>query len=131
MTDPGYARRVRDQMEKGSLDWDVGELMKVGRHFRISGFRIVVGRNQEDNSKLEGFVKKGFWRMEVLGHPGPVTLVEKGAAEKVLEAAAELTVKYSDAPGENPEEVEVRKGRSRKVLLARGLQEKEARKLMV
>ncbi len=43
-------------------DYDIQDLhlLKIGRHFRLNpGLKIVLGRNQEENEKIEGFAKAG------------------------------------------------------------------------
>jgi tRNA-specific 2-thiouridylase len=128
LTDPEYARRLRGFLrESGSISWDEAELLRYGRHFMFEGVRIVVGRNEEDNRALEGLARRmGMAEIEVVGHPGPLTVILSGGrpVRGVLEAAARLTVRYSDAPGRRPAGVEIRKGGKRRVLEARAIQKK-------
>jgi len=123
LTDPEYARRLRGFLREGrGITWGEGELLRYGRHFGFEGSRIVVGRNEEDNGILLGLAKKmGLAMIEVVGHPGPLTVIlSRGRLRKgVVEAAAGLTVRYSDAPGRGLVRVEVKKGRTRRVVEAR------------
>lgn len=120
LTDPEYARRLREHLEtKGSVTWNEAELLKHGRHFRLGKARVVVGRHKADNEAILGLAKKmKLARLEVTGHPGPLTVVvPRGRLEKgVAEAAARLTVRYSDAPAGRPVRVEIRQGRTRRFL---------------
>jgi tRNA-specific 2-thiouridylase len=119
LTDPEYARRIKEHISvEGRISWDEGELLKHGRHFRVSGVRVVVGRNEEDNESLLELGKRMILpHLEVGGHPGPLTLiVSRRPSVEVVEAAAGLTVRYSDAPGRA--RVEIRKGRSVKTVEA-------------
>jgi len=55
LTDKGFSSRLRDLLEaiENPTPEDL-ELLRVGRHFRLRpGLKIVVGRNQEENRRLE------------------------------------------------------------------------------
>jgi tRNA U34 2-thiouridine synthase MnmA/TrmU len=108
LTDPGFARRMRDLVQH-SPDFGLNDvnLLKVGRHFRLSPHtKAVVGRNEDENQRIVVLARFDDLLLEVAGWPSPVTLLrgEVGAAEIPLAAA--ITVRYSDAPGP----VEVRFG---------------------
>ena len=98
LTDPEFATRLRDYLKvEGMPKIEDILLLKLGRHFRVGSTRIVVGRNEGENNVLEGLSRRGGTRMEVEGYNGPVTLVV-GDGEEAIRKAAELTVRYSDAP---------------------------------
>jgi tRNA-uridine 2-sulfurtransferase len=120
LTDPEYSRRLREQLEEeGSLSWETGELLKLGRHFRFNGIKIVVGRNREDNKSLEDVAgRMGLPVMEAVGVPGPVTVVvSKRPGKEVIGKAAGLTARYSDAR-KGPVEVEVRASGKKRAMKA-------------
>jgi len=121
------------------------ELLKLGRHFRYGGGRspksrktgnssiIVVGRNEKENGMLTALAKRIRPRpaaMSVIGHMGPVTLV-LGGSRPAMQAAARLTVRYSDAPARKAAKVEITKGKKKSVLSARALPKREIEKLRV
>lgn len=99
LTDPRFADRLREFLKhNGHLRVDNIYLLRIGRHFRFDGYKIVVGRNEEENQRLQaiaGTKKRPY--LEVVEHMGPITLLESGCPEKVVEKAAEITVRYSDA----------------------------------
>jgi tRNA-specific 2-thiouridylase len=132
LTDPGFANRLRDFLgHSGTLSWDDIELLKLGRHFRLGKEKIIVGRRHEENLSLKKLAQKQKlpW-MEVRGHMGPVTLVH-GKSKKLMEKAASLTVRYSDAPAGTKAKIDIFTGKSRKILEARAISEQEAEKLRV
>jgi tRNA-specific 2-thiouridylase len=133
LTDPEYSRRLREHLKsEGSITWKGGELLKLGRHFRLGKAKIVVGRNEKENSALMGLARgMRLARLEVAGIPGPLTVVSGRPSARVLDAAARLTVRYSDAPDGRPAGVEVRSGRSRRYVMARAMPKKEVAGLMV
>ena len=85
------------------------ELLKVGRHFRIAyGIKAIVGRNKTENQRLLQMAERSQdVIIYVSGFKGPLTLVPRGvkADRNHLITAAQICVRYSDAPPS--EEVEV------------------------
>jgi len=102
LTDPGFAHRLRTFMQhKNPTPADV-ELLKVGRHFRLPGGTwIVVGRHEQDNTRLEALAEPGDVRLEPAGIPGPTTIVRGPADDEAVAQAAAITLRYTKAlPGE-------------------------------
>ena len=74
-------------------------LLKLGRHFRVDGSTVVVGRNKEENQRLLSIARRERKPyLEVIDYMSPITLLEGENNEKIIEKAAEITVRYSDAP---------------------------------
>jgi tRNA-specific 2-thiouridylase len=107
LTDPGFARRMRDLVRhKENFDLNDVNLLKVGRHFRLSPeAKAVVGRNQEENHRILALAKEGDILFEVQDWGSPITLLRGQASEKEIHLAAAITVRYSDALGEASEVV--------------------------
>jgi hypothetical protein len=104
LTDPAFARRVKDHLEhEGKLSLDDALLLMIGRHFRIDGVKIVVGRNKDENDRLMGLAecRKAPYLM-VKDYKGPVTLIMGKKDPAIMEKAAAITVRYSDAPKNIP-----------------------------
>jgi tRNA-specific 2-thiouridylase len=102
LTDPGFARRMRD-LVRFCPDFDLNDvnLLKVGRHFRLSpGARVVVGRNEDENRRLQVLAREADFRFEVEGYGSPVTLLRGGADGREIHLAAAITARYSDAEGD-------------------------------
>jgi hypothetical protein len=61
LTDPGFARRMRDLMaHRPDFSLNDVHLLKFGRHFRLSpSIKLVVGRNEDDNQKIQAFSQDG------------------------------------------------------------------------
>lgn len=102
LTEPNFSRRLRDLLretpEPRRRDL---ELLKLGRHFRWSqGCKVIVGRREAENERLEGLWEKGDFRLWVQGCPGPTVLVpgSPSPSPEALLFAARLAVRYSDAP---------------------------------
>ena len=115
LTDPGFARRMRD-LVRFCPDFDLNDvnLLKVGRHFRLSpSAKVVVGRNEEENRRLRVLAREADFCFEVEGCGSPVTLLRGGADGREIHLAAAITARYSDAEGDG---VLVRCGTDRAVL---------------
>lgn len=96
LTDPGFCRRLADLMrfqERISIE-DI-ELLKIGRHFRFSPeTKLIVGREKEENKKIENFLNSKFIFLFVpdTGSPNALLVGDK----KYLKIAAAVTARYSD-----------------------------------
>jgi len=100
LTDPRFAQRMQDLLkyEKKLTLQDV-ELLKLGRHFRLSRFKIIVGRNEDENNVLKQVSdNNGIPYIEVENYMGPVTLYFGKKDLSTIKKAASITVRYSDAP---------------------------------
>jgi len=84
------------------------ELLKYGRHFRISdGVRVIVGRNEKDNKAMEILSREGDIVLRMASVPGPLALIPGGGTEGDIATAARLCVLYSDAPEEGAAAVQI------------------------
>ena len=100
LTDPRFAERLREHLkyEKKLTIEDVA-LLKVGRHFRVDTTKVIVGRNEKENNTLLAISKsKGKPYLEAADHNGPITLYMGEEKLDLIEKAAAITVRYSDAP---------------------------------
>ncbi|HNZ64988.1 MAG TPA: tRNA 4-thiouridine(8) synthase ThiI [Smithella sp.] len=99
LTDPIFSRRLRDLLaHQAAPDIRDYELLKYGRHFRISDrCKIIVGRNRADNEALKKLIAPGDLIFNMAHFPGPLVLVPNGAESDKIIASA-LCVRYSDAP---------------------------------
>lgn len=98
LTDRGYSIKLRDLLEhKEMVTFDDLNLLRIGRHFRISPtLKVIVGRNEGDNAKLEKYTSR-FSVIDVVDHGSPLTLLQGVYNEETLKIAAALTARYSDA----------------------------------
>jgi len=80
------------------------ELLKYGRHFRLdSGAKVVVGRNEEENSVLDGLARPDDVICKPVEVMGPVLLLRaKKQTKKDMEIAARISARFSDTPEGKP-----------------------------
>ncbi|MBI5117644.1 hypothetical protein HZA56_14295 [Candidatus Poribacteria bacterium] len=96
LTDKSFGRRLKDLLAH-IPDAGVAEmrLLKYGRHFRLpDGSKIIIGRDKEENDRLEQF-GKGYDRFQVADSLGPVTLAPRRLSEETKRIVASLTARYS------------------------------------
>jgi tRNA-specific 2-thiouridylase len=70
-------------------------LLKLGRHFRVNGHKVVIGRNEKENKLLKGFLDQETELLEPIDVKGPSCLVE-GHDPETLREAAMMLARYSD-----------------------------------
>jgi tRNA U34 2-thiouridine synthase MnmA/TrmU len=99
LTDPSFARRMRDLVRfRPHFDLNDVNLLKVGRHFRLSPrVKAVVGRNEGENRRILTLARQGDSLLEVKDCGSPVTLLRSEAGEEEIHLAAAVTARYSDA----------------------------------
>jgi tRNA U34 2-thiouridine synthase MnmA/TrmU len=101
LTDPNYAKVVFDLFAhegRAEVSREDMILCKVGRHFRVNGAKVIVGRFEEENQFLRNFGGSRA-RVETLDVVGPLTLIDAELNDALVETAARLTARYSDGKG--------------------------------
>jgi tRNA-uridine 2-sulfurtransferase len=110
LTDPAFSIRVRDLYDhtKGTPDINDIELLKIGRHFRLSdNTKLIVGRNKMENEILDSLKLDDDIIIEVSNHVGPTCILRtkkqlssssSSSTEKEIEIAASTALRYSDSP---------------------------------
>jgi len=97
LTDPGFAKRMKDLMvNRPDFSLNDVHLLKMGRHFRFSrDVKLVVGRNEEENQKIQTFSQEEDILLKVSNLPGPLSLLRGKPEERDIERAAAITAYYS------------------------------------
>lgn len=95
LTDPSFSKRMRDLIEHDELNLHNVELLKIGRHFRIStSYKLIVGRNEEENRMLLRYAQNGDLIFRPL-RKGPLALGKGKYDEKLKELSARIVARYS------------------------------------
>ena len=132
LTDPQYAIRMRDLLEHkpGFSLKDVARL-KFGRHFRVDGIKIIVGRDERENHFLESTCDLANEALlEAVDFKGPSTLVESSEVTS-MGTAAGLTARYGDGKHEAEVNIQVRCGDKVSVMTAVPLMHSEEELLSI
>jgi tRNA-specific 2-thiouridylase len=122
LTEKVFSRRLKDLFSSQS-DPDLREieLLKVGRHFRISPHtKLVVGRNKSENEEICALTRKKDLVLTSASVPGPTVLFLGNFSDSALELAAAITVAYSDAEDGETIPVRVVGGSEDRILMTEG-----------
>jgi tRNA-uridine 2-sulfurtransferase len=101
LTDPEFARRIKDILKHNELDISNINLLKWGRYFRLSkDAKVIVGRNENDNKMLTTLAKDGDYLFGPTVVKGPVAVGRGLFTLDLIEAACRIVARYCDRDGE-------------------------------
>lgn len=91
LTDPGFAKRVKDAIKHGEFETANLALLSVGRHFRLDeNVRLVVGRDERENDILESLAKPEDIILKLKDLQGPISILRGKGIEKFIGLAAKI-----------------------------------------
>lgn len=103
LTDPGYSRRLKILEEDGFLEDEYSNLfhlLKIGRFFRFEkGKYLIVGRQQEDNLKINEYKNYASYFIRGVNISGPHMIIYGEVTEDVIKFVLELFSRYSKIKG--------------------------------
>jgi len=95
-------------------------LLKVGRHFFIEEHLVVVGRNEEENKRLEQLKEHQDILLACRGFEGPTTIIKgNDISPALLTKAAALTARYSQGRNEKQVSVSCVNGEKEQIIQAK------------
>jgi len=98
LTDPIYSYKLKDLL-KHNPNPSIKELnlLKVGRHFRLSPMcKIIVGRNEQENKIILNYATDKDILIEVPEVGSPITIITGKCNDKEIKIASSITARYSD-----------------------------------
>jgi len=95
LTDANFSKRVSDLKKYVGFTYKEIEITKVGRHFNIDGYKIIISRNKDENLILKNYEGDFFDIMKCNNFPGPIGLIQKNTPEKIKQKAANIVVSYT------------------------------------
>jgi len=96
LTDPGFARKIRDLIAHDSLDLASVRLLKFGRHFRLSErAKLVVGRDDNENNELEALAIKDDVCFRLKDHEGPFSILREPFDDEMVKRSAEIAAHHT------------------------------------
>ncbi len=101
LTDKIFSKKVKDLLDnkKDVTKTDLA-LLKVGRHFRFNGCKVIVGRNEAENERLKGLSGPEDLIVEPVGFAGPVALVKDFHGQGARSFAGGLVLRYASGKDE-------------------------------
>ncbi len=102
LTDPGFARRMKDLLVYGAMTLNDVQLLKLGRHFRLAhSYKLIVSRNHEENIKLLTLAQDEDTLFALRDFPGPISLGRGDWEDDYITQSASLTLRYSRSRDKN------------------------------
>jgi tRNA U34 2-thiouridine synthase MnmA/TrmU len=101
LTDVNYSRRLSDLLAHSqAIDFNMLNLLRVGRHFRFSPrTKIVIGRKEDENEKIEKYRCPEDVLFEARETGSPITLLQGEKTDEAIVFAARATARYCDDKG--------------------------------
>ncbi len=104
LTDPRFSNRLKDLIASKQLSIKNVELLKIGRHFRLTAnAKLIVGRNEEENKELESHSAEGdYLFMPDEKTAGPTCLGKGEFNNELIRLSSQIACYYCDL-GPDPE----------------------------
>jgi len=103
LTVKDFARKLKDLFEhRSNITWTDVHRLKVGRHFRMEGRKVVIGRDHSENQRLLQLFKDSGIGLEAVDVPSPIGVIETDDVsrldlkEQVVKIVAGMVLRYSD-----------------------------------
>ncbi|MBN1215758.1 MAG: hypothetical protein JXA99_10015 [Candidatus Lokiarchaeota archaeon] len=102
LTDKSYSLKAKDLINHcENLKLKDFNMLKYGRHFRYKKAKIIIGRNEQENTILEQSIKPMDILMYAKYVKGPITIIQGDFNDDIVEFAAKVTLRYSDLNEKN------------------------------
>jgi len=107
LTDPRFSQRLKDLLKYKQLNIEEVELLKTGRHFRLSETaKLIVGRNEKENAELVNLARAG----DFVFHPSEKTAGPTGIGRgefdfELIRLGCSIICRYSDLTGKDREDI--------------------------
>ncbi len=102
LTDKNFAEKLRDLFEdRQAVTPDDVRLLTIGRHYRMdAGVKIVLGRDNDENTMLLSMAHNGYQLFVPHDFPGPVALLTGDPTQDIKQTIGRLMITYSkNVPG--------------------------------
>ncbi|MCM8824489.1 MAG: tRNA 4-thiouridine(8) synthase ThiI [Candidatus Omnitrophica bacterium] len=95
LTDKCFSKRVKDLIRHQTLNLNDVELLKLGRHFRLSNqAKLIVAREEEENKMLFDLIKNGDYLFKPLEIKGPLALGRGNFNNEIINISCKILAYY-------------------------------------
>ena len=103
LTYEGYCRKLKPLLDKNiSFPIRYYHLLKIGRHFSLpSGEKLIVGKDEQDNQNLIGYLSAEDIMLEPHNINGPTALILDAKSTDNIHLAAGILARYSNRSKEH------------------------------
>jgi len=106
LTESAMASKIRDHLEFDEFVVEDIDVLKSGRHLRLpDGAKLVIGRDQMDNDRLEKTQNSKYIFAKANDVSGPLALISQNSSKEDKILATKLILAYTRAPKEVEGEV--------------------------
>jgi tRNA U34 2-thiouridine synthase MnmA/TrmU len=133
LTEKGFSRRLKDLLTfQENPETREMELLKLGRHFRISPHaKLVVGRNKKENEIICSLSATQDIMLTSANRPGPTVLGLGDFTPECIDLAAAITAAYSDSEEGNETTVRLMEKGKEKMLMSESPDKEDFKKYML
>jgi len=99
LTETSFVPKIKDIFDHSDiLNVRDFRLLRIGRHFRIGpGTKVIIGRDEADNSLLESNVQPGEVQLRWIDGGSPLGVVTGVVDDSLISTAARLILRYTKA----------------------------------
>lgn len=119
LTDPEFAKRLKDLLSHEELNLNNVELLKCGRHFRLSEeAKLVVGRDEGENERIINLAQENdylFLPNDELA--GPTSLGRGTFSEDLVRLSCSIACRYCDLNGKTEAKIIYKKGQGEEKII--------------
>ncbi|MFH1552372.1 MAG: hypothetical protein ABID83_01865 [Candidatus Omnitrophota bacterium] len=133
LTYSSFCGRIRDLLDHTDPDMNDVELLKTGRHFRLTPeFKLAVGRDELENNKLIALAQPGDLIFNPIEVTGPTGIGRGHCGDATALLAASIIARYSDSgSGECKISFQEVNGGKKDIIAADGIDEASISKLRI
>jgi len=135
LTDPAFSRRIRDLIDHDELTMEDIQLLNHGRYFRLTDrAKLVVGKNQHENEKLEALASPGDYLFYPAHDAAGASGLGRGDFSQgdTIRLAAGITARYFDAAKTSKNiSVNVKHGDKIEIITVETFGDEETRKYLI
>ena len=96
LTDPIYSRKLRELLrEEPDFSMTDVDLLKYGRHFRLNGVKVVIGRDKEENEALRTLWSPSYVFARTNDFKGPSAILKGPVDETAIGITGNLISLYA------------------------------------
>ncbi|MFK5882381.1 MAG: argininosuccinate synthase [Sulfurospirillum sp.] len=96
LTDINFTKKMRDFVKHDKLEVEDIDVLKNGRQLRLKdGAKLIIGRNQEENERIESIKSDKYIFIKAKDIPGPSSLLSANASQNDLILALKATLAFA------------------------------------
>jgi len=132
LTNPSFCPRVKDFLEKDGIDIHNLELLKWGKHFRITpAFKLIVGRDEAENKLLIEHAQDNDIIFEPEELPGPTAIGRGIINDEIKILCSRIVARHTVSDEQEVKIVLTMSAGVRQVLSVSGVDEQALKKLLI